>query len=67
MLIAGVDCHKRDSVVHVLDAAGATVKKAASNPTACRQFEGFFEVFLQRVAAPSLGFDELGLRLSLPP
>lgn len=42
MLFAGIDYHKRYSVVHVLDAAGATVKKGRVEPNSLGGFAGFF-------------------------
>jgi len=45
MLFAGIDYHKRYSVVHVLDAAGATVKKGRIEPNGLGGFVGFFSCF----------------------
>jgi len=45
MLYAGIDFHKRYSVVHVLDAAGATVKKGRIEPNGLAGFSGFFAGF----------------------
>jgi len=45
MLFAGIDYHKRYSVVHVLDAAGATVKKGRVEPNSLGGFAGFFSGF----------------------
>jgi transposase len=45
MLFAGIDYHKRYSVVHVLDAAGATVKKGRIEPNSLGGLAGFFSGF----------------------
>jgi len=45
MLFAGIDYHKRYSVVHVLDAEGATVKKGRVEPNSLGGFAGFFADF----------------------
>lgn len=45
MLSAGIDFHKRYSVVHVLDASGATVKKGRIEPNTSPAFEAFFSGF----------------------
>ena len=45
MLFAGIDYHKRYSVVHVLDASGATVKKGRIEPNGLGGFAGFFAGF----------------------
>ncbi|MEX2577817.1 MAG: hypothetical protein WD342_02070 [Verrucomicrobiales bacterium] len=45
MLFAGIDYHKRYSVVHVLDADGATVKKGRVAPNSLGGFAGFFSGF----------------------
>lgn len=45
MLFAGIDYHKRYSVVHVMDAAGATVKKGRVEPNSLGGFAGFFAEF----------------------
>ena len=45
MLFAGIDYHKRYSVVHVVDDAGATVKKGRIEPNSLGGFAGFFAGF----------------------
>ena len=45
MLSAGIDYHKRYSVVHVLDAAGGTVKKGRVEPNSEAAFAAFFSGF----------------------
>lgn len=45
MLFAGIDYHKRYSVVHVPDAAGAAVKKGRIEPNSLGGFAGFFSGF----------------------
>jgi transposase len=45
MLFAGIDYHKRYSVLHVLDADGATVKKGRVEPNSLGGFAGFFAEF----------------------
>lgn len=45
MLFAGIDYDKRYSVVHVLDAAGATVKKGRVEPNSLGGFACFFAGF----------------------
>lgn len=45
MLFAGIDYHKRYSVIHVLDAEGATVKKGRVEPNSLGGFGGFFAGF----------------------
>jgi hypothetical protein len=46
MLFAGIDYHKRYSVVHVVDDAGATVKKGRVEPNSLGGFAGFFAGFV---------------------
>ncbi len=48
MLFAGIDFHKLYSVVHVLDAAGATVKKGRVEPNSLAGFSAFFAGFPAR-------------------
>jgi hypothetical protein len=52
MLFAGIDFHKRYSVVHVMDAAGATVKKGRIEPNSLAGFSAFFAGFGDGVREP---------------
>jgi len=45
MLFAGIDYHKRYSVIHVLNGAGATVKTGRIEPNSLGGFAGFFAGF----------------------
>lgn len=45
MLFAGIDFHKRYSVVHVVDSSGAAVKKGRIEPNSLAGFAAFFAGF----------------------
>jgi len=45
MLFAGIDYHKRYSVVHVLDVAGVKVKTGRIEPNSLPGFAAFFASF----------------------
>ena len=46
MLFAGINFHKRYSVVHVVDSSGAAVKKGRIEPNSLAGFAGLFAVFV---------------------
>lgn len=45
MLSAGIDYHKKYSVVHVVNSAGETVRKGRVQPNSPAAFESFFTGF----------------------
>ncbi len=45
MLTAGIDYHKRYSIVHVLDESGETLRKGRIEPNSLRGFGTFFSAF----------------------